>query len=127
MVPAHPKGDEVFGPRGMHGGEDSPETPGIPQGGSEPHHIPITDALDLHAIAPRDIPEAVEEYLWEAAREGLREVRIIHGKGTGYQRSVVAGVLEKHPAVESFRQASADRGHWGATIALLRSSAQRPD
>jgi dsDNA-specific endonuclease/ATPase MutS2 len=55
----------------------------------------------------------------------LREVRIIHGKGIGYQRDVVAGVLERHPAVASFRQAGADRGHWGATVATLRPS-RRP-
>lgn len=82
--------------------------------------IPIEDTLDLHTFRPRDIPTVVEEYLWEAARRGLREVRIIHGKGIGVQQRVVAGVLERHPAVATFRDASADRGHWGATIVRLR-------
>ncbi len=84
--------------------------------------IPITDALDLHAIAPRDVPVVVEEYLWEAAKAGLREVRVIHGKGIGFQRRVVARVLEAHPAVASYHGAPADRGHYGATIVLLRAS-----
>ncbi|MBD3236446.1 MAG: DNA mismatch repair protein MutS [Candidatus Eisenbacteria bacterium] len=82
--------------------------------------IPIEDALDLHAFHPRDIPVVVEEYLWEAAERGLREVRIIHGKGIGVQRRVVAGILDRHPAVRSHRVASGDRGHWGATIVNLR-------
>jgi dsDNA-specific endonuclease/ATPase MutS2 len=86
----------------------------------EPVPIPIEDALDLHTIAPRDIPAVVTEYLHEAARRGFREVRIIHGKGIGHQRAVVAGILARHPAVASYRTAPADRGHWGATIVELR-------
>jgi len=93
----------------------------------EPVPIPITDALDLHLIAPRDVKTVVEEYLWEAAGAGFREVRIIHGKGIGVQRRVVAGVLAKHPAVESYQLASADRGHYGATVAVLRSDVTRPE
>ncbi len=89
--------------------------------------IPITDALDLHTIPPRDVRDVVTEYLWEAARKGLREVRIIHGKGIGVQRRIVASVLENHPAVASFEVASADRGHYGATIAHLDPSARRDD
>jgi dsDNA-specific endonuclease/ATPase MutS2 len=83
--------------------------------------IPIEDALDLHTFHPRDIPTVVTEYLWAAARAGFAEVRIIHGKGIGVQRRVVAGVLDRHPAVVSFRDASGDRGHWGATIVCLRA------
>ncbi len=94
---------------------------------SDPEPIPITDALDLHTIAPRDIPDVVVEYIWEALQAGLDEVRIIHGKGTGYQRRVVAGLLEQHPAVASHHQAAAERGHWGATIAVIDPAAHRSD
>jgi dsDNA-specific endonuclease/ATPase MutS2 len=82
--------------------------------------LPIEDSLDLHTFRPRDIPDVVAEYLKEAARKGLREVRIIHGKGTGYQKEAVARILRDHPAVKSFRQAPVERGHWGATIVELR-------
>jgi dsDNA-specific endonuclease/ATPase MutS2 len=82
--------------------------------------LPIEDSLDLHTFRPRDIPDVVAEYLNEASRRGLREVRIIHGKGTGYQRDVVAKILRDHPCVESFSLASADRGHWGATVVRLK-------
>ena len=84
-----------------------------------PQPIPITDALDLHTIAPRDIPEVVAEYLWEAQGAGFSEVRVIHGKGIGHQQRVVARVLETHPAVAGFQLAPADRGHWGATVVRL--------
>lgn len=86
----------------------------------EPVPVPIDEALDLHPFHPRDVRAVVEAYLWEAAEAGLREVRIIHGKGIGVQRRIVAGVLERHPAVTGFRLAPAERGHYGATIAYLR-------
>ncbi len=102
----------------------TPDTPpdrsGRESPGDEPLPIPITDELDLHMIRPRDIPEVVAEYLSEAQRAGLREVRIVHGKGIGVQREAVARVLEAHPAVASFRTAPGHRGHWGATVAVLR-------
>lgn len=92
----------------------------------EPVVVPIEDALDLHPFAPRDIPSVVESYL-EAAREtGFREVRLIHGRGTGFQRSRVRDVLSKSPLVESFRDAPPGRGGWGATLAVLRPLARPP-
>jgi len=85
-----------------------------------PVAVPITDELDLHAFPARDVPELVAEYLLEAQRAGLTEVRIVHGKGIGVQREAVARVLAAHPAVASYGPAPAHRGHWGATIVILR-------
>ena len=86
----------------------------------EPVPIPIEDALDLHAFAPRDIPSVVEEYLNEAHARGFREVRLIHGRGIGVQRRIVQSVLAKHPLVAGYVDAPAERGGWGATIVTLR-------
>ncbi|MBU1698654.1 MAG: Smr/MutS family protein [Candidatus Eisenbacteria bacterium] len=82
--------------------------------------LPIEDVIDLHAFHPRDIPDVVADYLWEAVDRGFSEVRIIHGKGTGYQKDVVTEILKSHPAVESFASAPPERGHWGATVVRLR-------
>jgi DNA-nicking Smr family endonuclease len=84
----------------------------------EPHRIPIEDALDLHAFDPRDIPSVVEEYIRAAHEAGLREVRLIHGRGKGVQRGIVQAVLEKHPLVAGFHDAP--ESHLGATVARLR-------
>ncbi len=62
----------------------------------------------------------VEEYLEEAAEKGLRQVRIIHGRGTGTQRRMVRQALSRHPRVESFGDAPPEAGGWGATLVLLR-------
>jgi dsDNA-specific endonuclease/ATPase MutS2 len=91
----------------------------MPDPPSDPPELPVEDALDLHAFHPRDVTVVVEEYLWAAQRRGLREVRIIHGKGTGAQRERVLSILRRHPAVASHRTAPAERGHWGATVVTL--------
>ncbi|MBM3317600.1 MAG: Smr/MutS family protein [Candidatus Eisenbacteria bacterium] len=91
--------------------------------GGEPHTAPLEEALDLHAFHPRDVREVVTEYLWMASRAGLREVRIIHGKGRGVQRRIVEQLLAQRPEVESFRIATAERGHYGATLVRLRDAA----
>ena len=83
----------------------------------DPHHVPIEPALDLHAFHPRDIPSVVDEYIRAAHDRGLREVRLIHGRGKGVQRGIVQNVLEKHPLVEEIWDAA--ETHQGATVARL--------
>ena len=84
------------------------------------HRVPIEDRIDLHAFAPDEIPSLVEEYLTAASRAGYRQVRIIHGRGTGVQRRRVRSALSRHPLVVSFRDAPPEAGGWGATVALLK-------
>jgi len=83
--------------------------------------VPIEDAIDLHGFQPRDIPSVVEEYVRAAAQKGFREVRLIHGRGTGFQRQRVREVLAGCPEVERFSDAPPMRGGWGATLVWLRS------
>ncbi len=81
------------------------------------HIVPLEPELDLHAFAPRDIPDAVDAYLTQAHEAGLREVRLVHGRGRGIQRGIVQAALERHPLVAEFED---DRhSHLGATIARL--------
>jgi len=84
-------------------------------------HI-LEDSIDLHTFRPRDIPDVVKEYLSLCLGKGWREVRLIHGKGTGFQRKRVQEVLKKLDFVETFHDAPPGRGHWGATIVTLRVS-----
>ncbi len=86
----------------------------------DPIRIPIEDVLDLHSVSPRDIKPVVEEYLSEARRLGFQAVRIIHGRGIGVQRETVRKTLERTPFVESFGDAPAEAGGWGATIVTFR-------
>ena len=85
----------------------------------EPVRIPVTDVFDLHTVHPRDVKAVVEEYLLEAQRLGLRALRIVHGRGIGVQREIVRGVLGRSEFVESFTDAPAEAGGWGATVVTL--------
>lgn len=84
-----------------------------------PHIVPIEPELDLHAFAPRDVPDVVDAYLEAAVEAGMREVRLVHGRGIGVQRARVHQVLSAHPLVASFHDDP--RSHLGATIVLLRA------
>jgi len=83
----------------------------------DPIRIPIEHEIDLHAFAPRDIPSVVSEYVDAAAGAGLREVRLVHGRGTGVQRGIVQAALERHARVVEFWDDPAS--HLGATIARI--------
>ena len=79
-------------------------------------NVPIEDSIDLHTFQPKEIHIVVEEYLYQAARRGFREVRIIHGRGIGVQREIVRSILEKHPGVLSFH----DLPDRGSTLVVLK-------
>jgi len=85
-----------------------------------PVEFPITDTLDLHAFAPRDVKTAVEAWLDEVRARGFKALRIIHGRGIGAQRQMVRKILAQTPFVASYSDAPADAGGWGATIVTLR-------
>ena len=86
----------------------------------DPIVIPIEDFLDLHAFRPGEVRDLLDDYLEEAWKKGFREVRIIHGKGTGMLRGRVHGILAKHPLVLTYREADTRDGGWGATVVALK-------
>jgi len=87
----------------------------------EPVTVPITDVIDLHTIAPRDVKRVIEEYLHQAYESGFESVRIIHGKGIGVQRKMVWSILERTAFVVDWRDAPPDAGGLGATIVRLKN------
>ncbi|MCU0255187.1 MAG: Smr/MutS family protein [Vicinamibacterales bacterium] len=91
-----------------------------PREDAPPVVVPIEHELDLHAFAPRDVPSVVDEYLRAAREKGLREVRLVHGRGKGVQRAVVHRLLSGHPLVDGFHDDP--RAHLGATLVRLRGA-----
>jgi len=87
---------------------------------TDPVRIPISGELDLHTFRPADIPRLIDAYLAACRERGLREVRIVHGKGTGTLRETVHALLRRSPLVESFRLGDETTGGWGATLARLK-------
>jgi DNA-nicking Smr family endonuclease len=86
-----------------------------------PVELPITGELDLHTFRPEDLGELIPAYLGACAARGLRDVRIIHGKGTGTLRTTVHALLQRSPLVASYRLGDEWSGSWGATIVRLKS------
>lgn len=95
----------------MHDG-DVPEAGGV--------ELPITDVLDLHSFLPREVADLVRDWLDAAYAKGLRDLRVIHGRGIGVQRQTVRRLLERDPRVVAFGDAPAEAGGWGATWVKLR-------
>jgi dsDNA-specific endonuclease/ATPase MutS2 len=85
-----------------------------------PIRVPISDVLDLHTFRPQDLPNLIEDYIDECVRLGFHSVRIVHGKGTGTQKRRVQSALRRNPHVQSFADAPAEAGGWGATIVDLK-------
>jgi DNA-nicking Smr family endonuclease len=85
-----------------------------------PYEYPITDELDLHTFRPADLGELIPAYLEAARDRGYRQVRIIHGKGTGTLRTTVHALLARSPLVAAHALAPPEAGGWGATRVTLR-------
>ena len=62
----------------------------------------------------------MDEYLRAALAAGLRDVRLIHGRGIGVQRARVQQVLRDHPLVAGFIGRA--ESHLGATVVRLKGS-----
>lgn len=77
---------------------------------------------ELKLIAQRAEPaiDNLDKYLDGAMAAGLRQVRIIHGRGTGALKKAVWEYLKGHPGVESFRLGENNEGGSGATIVELK-------
>lgn len=82
--------------------------------------LEITDVLDLHTFPPREVKDLVKDYLDLAHAKGLRQLRIIHGKGTGTQRRMVRSILQRDPRVVEVGDPPGEAGGWGATCVTLR-------
>jgi DNA mismatch repair protein MutS2 len=75
----------------------------------------VSDQLDVRGRPGHEARQQVRRLVDEAALAGLREVRIVHGRGTGALRSAVREELQRHPLVDRAEPDADD----GATIAYL--------
>jgi DNA-nicking Smr family endonuclease len=82
--------------------------------------VPIDGVLDLHTFSPRDLRTLIPDYVRACQAAGIRDVRIIHGKGTGAVQRSVHALLGRDAEVLEFRLADPQDGGWGATVVRLR-------
>lgn len=78
--------------------------------------------LELNLIGCRvdDALARVEKYVDRAVLHERRELRVIHGHGTGQLRRAIAGFLKDHPLVEKYSAAAPEYGGSGVTVIALK-------
>src|SRR6266404_2178558 len=82
--------------------------------------VATTAELKLIGKKTDEAVDLVDKFLDEAFLNGLSEVRIIHGHGTGALRRAIADLLTGHPHVARFKPAPQEQGGAGATIVELK-------
>lgn len=80
----------------------------------------ISPHIDIRGQRYVDAMDTVDRYLDDAVLAGLKQVRIIHGKGTGALRKGVSDLLKGDRRVKSYRQAPVDQGGAGAMDVKLK-------
>jgi DNA-nicking Smr family endonuclease len=86
----------------------------------------IQSEIDLHGLRTDDAREALAAFLREAMRQGMRCVRVVHGKGLGSPgktpvlKGKVHSWLVQKDEVLAFVQARGDEGGAGAVVVLLK-------
>ena len=80
-----------------------------------------TSELNLIGKKTDEAADLVDKFLDAAFLNGQRQLRIIHGHGTGALRKAVAELLADHPHVERYVAAPQEQGGSGATIVDLKS------
>jgi len=94
-------------------------------------HWKIQSELDLHGLTVAEARPVMVEFLNHCLRDGLRCVRIIHGKGLGSKNQMpvlkrkVAGWLMQRDEILAFCQARRTEGGGGAAVVLLKSGSRR--
>ena len=76
--------------------------------------------VDVRGEVVLDALMDVDRAIDSAVMQGLHQITIIHGKGTGVLRKEIQAHLKKHPSVRSFRLGVFGEGDAGVTIAELK-------
>ncbi len=76
--------------------------------------------LDIRGLTFEEAEPIIEKYLEDSLNSGLKEVSVIHGKGTGALRKKVQEYLSRNSGVESFRLGNWNEGASGVTVVKLK-------
>jgi len=77
------------------------------------------DEIHLRRLTVYDALVKLDKYLDDAFLDGLDQVRIVHGKGTGTLRRAITEHLAQHSLVASYRIGEYGEGGIGVTIVGL--------
>ena len=82
--------------------------------------VNIKTELDLRGFLAHDAIMETDKFIDDAVLSSLKQVSVIHGKGTGALRSAIHDYLKSNKLVKSFRLGSFGEGDTGVTIIELK-------
>ena len=80
----------------------------------------VPTSVDLRGMTSDEAILVMERYLDSAVMAKLKQVTVIHGKGTGALRQAVQNALKHNRQVKSFRIGNFGEGEMGVTVVELR-------
>jgi DNA mismatch repair protein MutS2 len=80
----------------------------------------VASSVDLRGMDSEEAIYTADKYLDEAYLAGLKEVSLIHGKGTGVLRKAITDMLRSHSHVKSCRIGEYGEGGSGVTVVELK-------
>jgi DNA mismatch repair protein MutS2 len=80
----------------------------------------ISPEVDVRGLMVDEAVQVVDKYLDDAYLSGLKQVTIIHGKGTGALRAGITAMLRRHPHIEGHRPGVYGEGEMGVTIVTIK-------
>lgn len=80
----------------------------------------IQTEIDIRGQNFHEAQPVVDKYIDDAVLTGVKQISIIHGKGTGALRKKVRDHLKKHKSVKSIEEAAYDEGGSGVTKVILK-------
>ena len=76
--------------------------------------------IDIRGCLVDEGEQLVAKFIDDAQLAGLKDILVIHGKGTGALRKGIHEYLKNHRSVRSFAFADMDEGGLGATVVKLK-------
>ncbi|MFT5871865.1 MAG: DNA mismatch repair protein MutS2 [Clostridium sp.] len=80
----------------------------------------VSSSIDLRGMDAQEATYTVDKYLDEAFLGGLKEITIIHGKGTGVLRNTITDMLKRHSHARTYRLGNYGEGGSGVTVVELK-------
>lgn len=86
---------------------------------AHPPDTPPADEVHLRRLTADEAITKLDRYLHDAFVSGLKQVKVVHGKGTGTLRLLVRRELSRNSLVSAFRPGGPGEGSEGVTVVEL--------